>query len=148
MDRLSKHQYFMDLAFATAKRATCNRLQVGAVAVNQRSIVIATGYNGAPCGMPHCIEIGCEMENGHCIACVHAEINAVIQAGTDLVGGTVYCTYAPCLYCLQVMINAGVQIIYFDSFWKPPTIFWYKTIEIVGINVKQFSTRGILVKND
>ena len=56
--RASWPRYFMDIAYLVAERSTCLRRRVGAVAVLDRRI-LATGYNGAPSGVPHCLEAGC-----------------------------------------------------------------------------------------
>ena len=65
-----------------ATRATCDRKHVGALLVRDRTI-LSTGYNGSIRGLPHCDEVGHMMENGHCVATVHAEANAIIQAAKN-----------------------------------------------------------------
>lgn len=111
--------YFMTIANATALRATCDRAIIGAVIVKDNSI-IATGYNGAPRGLPHCDEVGHLMDNGHCVRTVHAEMNAVIQAaihGSNTEGGTVYTTHFPCFLCCKILINAGIKrIVYLNPY--------------------------------
>ena len=117
--RPSWDAYFMKIAHETATRSTCLRRQVGAVMVRDRRI-LATGYNGAPTGLPHCLDIGCIREqNGvpsgeqaqTCMA-VHAEQNAIIQAaihGVSTLGATLYCTNHPCGICAKMLINAGIR---------------------------------------
>lgn len=103
--------YFMNIAFATAERSTCTRAQVGALLV-QDGRIIATGYNGSPSGAEHCTDIGCRLENGHCVATVHAEENAILSAarhGIKVESASVYCTHKPCLNCTKSLINAGVR---------------------------------------
>ena len=118
--RPSWDEYFMDMAVLTAKRSTCLRRQVGAVIVKDKHI-IATGYNGAPRGVPHCDE------NGGCLRqqlnvpsgerhelcrALHAEQNAIIQAATlgqSIEGGTIYVTNQPCVICAKMIINAGIS---------------------------------------
>ena len=56
--RMSWDEYFMQICSVVAQRSTCERAAVGAVIVRHRNI-LATGYNGAPAGMPHCSELGC-----------------------------------------------------------------------------------------
>lgn len=120
MDRPSWDEYFMEMAALTAKRSTCLRRQVGAVIVQDKHI-IATGYNGAPRGIMHCLERGgCIREkmgvpSGErhelCMA-LHAEQNAVIQAATlgqSIEGGTIYITHQPCVICAKMIINAGIR---------------------------------------
>jgi dCMP deaminase len=115
VDRLSRDNYFMEIAKTVSKRSTCPRLQVGAVLVKKKSIV-ATGYNGSPHGLPHCEEVGCLMMNEHCIRTIHAEVNCILQAlehsiGID--GSTLYVTSFPCFQCLKLLSQSGVsRIVY------------------------------------
>jgi len=57
-ERLSWDQYFMTITLQVAERSTCSRAKVGAVIARDKNI-LATGYNGAPAGMPHCTDVGC-----------------------------------------------------------------------------------------
>jgi dCMP deaminase len=118
-------EYFMEMAELAAKRASCLRRKVGAVLVKDKK-VLATGYNGAPKDIKHCEETGClreEMEvpsgERHEICRgVHAEQNLVAQAafhGVKTEGSTVYCTHQPCIICTKILINAGVEKIYFKN---------------------------------
>jgi dCMP deaminase len=110
--------YFLDIVGLVAKRATCLRRSVGAALVRDRRI-LATGYNGAPSGLRHCLEIGCLREQNHIPSgerhelCrgLHAEQNAIIQAalhGVSVKGATLYCTNHPCIICAKMIINAGI----------------------------------------
>ena len=91
--RIDLDHYFMEIAEVVAKRSTCLRNQVGAVLVKDKYI-IATGYNGAPSGSPHCLDVGClreqlkvpSGERHELCRGVHAEQNAVIQAALHGVG--------------------------------------------------------------
>jgi dCMP deaminase len=120
MERPSWDEYFMEMAALTAKRSTCMRRNVGAVIVQDKHI-IATGYNGAPKGIPHCEEIGgCLRERMNipsgerhelCRA-LHAEQNAIIQAATlaqSIEGASIYITNQPCVICAKMIINAGIK---------------------------------------
>ncbi len=80
--RVGWHTYFMNIARQAATRSTCDRKHVGAVIVRDKTI-LSTGYNGSVRGMPHCDEVGHLMEGGHCVATVHAEANAIIQAAKN-----------------------------------------------------------------
>ncbi|MCH5276253.1 MAG: cytidine/deoxycytidylate deaminase family protein [Desulfovibrionaceae bacterium] len=120
--RVSWPQYFMRIAWLVAERSTCLRRRVGAVAVKDRRI-LATGYNGAPAGVRHCLEVGClrqqmaipsgqrhEMCRG-----LHAEQNVIIQAaihGVSLAGAELYCTTQPCLICTKMLINCGISTVW------------------------------------
>ena len=110
--------YFLDIVGIVANRATCIRRRVGAALVRDRRI-LSTGYNGAPSGLRHCLEIGCLREQKHIPSgerhelCrgLHAEQNAIIQAalhGVGVNGATLYCTNHPCIICAKMIINAGI----------------------------------------
>lgn len=124
--RTSWHRYFMNIAKEAATRATCPRKHVGAVIVRDKTI-ISTGYNGSVRGLPHCedTDIGCMMEDGHCVRTVHAEVNAIAQAarnGVRLEGSTLYVTASPCWPCFKVVVNAGINTIIFDEFYRDKKI--------------------------
>ena len=100
----------MSIAQVVATRSTCPRKYVGAVLVRNRTI-LSTGYNGSIRGMPHCSDVGHMMEDGHCVATIHAEANAIIQAarnGVMIDGATNYVTASPCWNCFKQLANAGV----------------------------------------
>lgn len=109
--RLGLDEYFIEIARVVAKRATCPRLGVGAVLVRDK-MLLSTGYNGAPKGLPHCTDVGCKVYNGHCVRSVHAEANAIAQAafnGIGTHGSTLYVTHFSCPTCLKLLVNAGVK---------------------------------------
>ena len=115
----------MDIATQVATRATCDRKHVGAVVVRDRTI-LSTGYNGSIRGMPHCDEVGHMMENGHCVATVHAEANAILQAaknGVRIDGATLYTTASPCWPCFKLIANSGCVRIVYGEFYRDPRIF-------------------------
>jgi dCMP deaminase len=123
--RTSWDEYFMEIARQVASRATCDRKHVGALLVRDR-IILSTGYNGSIRGMPHCDEVGHLMENGHCVATVHAEANAVLQAartGVRIEGSTLYTTASPCWPCFKLVANAGIVRIVYGEFYRDPRIF-------------------------
>jgi dCMP deaminase len=120
--RPSEDEYFMQMAVATSRRGTCSRRRVGAVLVAD-GCVVATGYNGAPRGLPHCLDVGCELEHGHCVRCVHAEANALIQAGRlghITSKTTLYTTTSPCRSCLSLIINARVARVVYAGLYTAP----------------------------
>jgi len=119
MNRPSWDKYFMKITHLVAERSTCLRRQVGAIIVIKKRI-ISTGYNGAPKGLNHCLDIGClreelkipSGERQELCRGVHAEQNAIIQAGgggVDMEGATMYCTDSPCSTCSKMIINAGIK---------------------------------------
>ncbi|MFC1859408.1 cytidine/deoxycytidylate deaminase family protein [Thermodesulfobacteriota bacterium] len=123
--RPSWETYFMDITLLVAKRSTCRRRAVGAVVVKDKR-VLTTGYNGAPAGIRHCLDIGClredlKIESGQrhelCRG-IHAEQNAIIQAafhGVSIRGATLFCTNLPCSICAKMIINAGIRKIFYRS---------------------------------
>jgi dCMP deaminase len=125
--RLSWDEYFMSIAHLVANRSTCLRRQVGAVLVKDNRI-LCTGYNGAPSGLRHCLEIGClrekrgipSGERHELCRGLHAEQNTLVQAarhGIVVADSTLYCTTFPCVICAKMLINAGViGIVYSDGY--------------------------------
>jgi dCMP deaminase len=123
--RASWDQYFMNIAQVVATRSTCPRKYVGAVIVRNRTI-LSTGYNGSIRGMPHCSDVGHMMEDNHCVATIHAEANAIIQAarnGVMIEGADVYVTASPCWNCFKQIANAGVRRIVYGEFYRDARIF-------------------------
>lgn len=123
-------QYFMDIAKVVASRSTCLRRRVGAIIVKDRRI-LASGYNGAPVGLKHCLEIGClrerqgipSGERHELCRGLHAEQNAMIQAavyGTAIKGASYYVTHQPCVLCAKILINAGIKKIVFQGEYPDP----------------------------
>lgn len=112
--------YFGQLARQVATRSTCPRKQVGALIVKDRNI-LSTGYNGSIRGLPHCTEVGCMIDNGHCIRTIHAEANAILQAakhGVSTQGSDIYVTASPCFYCFKLISNSGINRIFFLEFYR------------------------------
>jgi len=125
MNRPTWEEYFMEITRLVAKRATCLRRQVGAVLVLDKRL-LATGYNGAPSGLAHCLEVGClrqerqipSGERHELCRGLHAEQNVIIQAafhGIRIQGSTLYCTNLPCAICTKMLINAGIKEILYES---------------------------------
>ena len=115
----------MDIAHLVAKRSTCLRRAVGALLVKDKRI-LSTGYNGAPSGLKHCLDIGClreqlsiaSGERHELCRGIHAEQNAIIQAalhGVSIKDATLFCTNQPCSICAKMIINAGINKVYYHS---------------------------------
>jgi dCMP deaminase len=125
--RPSWDEYFMAIVDLVSKRSTCLRRKVGAAIVKDKNI-LATGYNGAPRGLPHCLDIGCLREElnvptgerHELCRGLHAEQNAIIQAayhGVAIRGATLYATTQPCSICTKMIINAGIiRIVYKEGY--------------------------------
>jgi len=142
MARVTWEEYFMNIAKQVATRSTCSRKHVGAVIVRDKTI-LSTGYNGSIRGMPHCDEVGHMMENDHCVATIHAESNAVLQAaknGVMIDKAEVFITASPCWPCFKMLANAGIKKIYYGEFYRDERIFDVAKrlgIELIHIPVKQ-----------
>ena len=132
MDRVSKHNYYLDIAGTVAERSTCLRKHYGAIIVKNDSI-ISTGYNGAPRGRKNCDDIGSCMretlgiprgERYELCRSVHAEANAIIAAPREqMLGATLYMVgvdaksgelvpgTSSCMMCKRQVINAGIATV-------------------------------------
>ena len=121
--RPSWDEYFLQLARQAATRSTCRRRQGGALLVRDKRLR-ATGYNGAPRGIAHCLDVGClreelgipSGERQELCRAIHAEQNAIIQAalhGVAIEGATLYTTLHPCVLCAKMLINCGVREIHY-----------------------------------
>ena len=122
--RLSWDEWFLSLADMASRRATCLRAAVGAVLVNPDDhTVVGLGYNGAPPGADHCLDVGCLMVDGHCKRTRHAEENVLAQAGDRARGAVLYLVkrnsdgpygasvgVEPCADCAALLAEAGVQL--------------------------------------
>ena len=130
MERISKENYYLDIAETVLERATCLRRVYGAIIVTNDEI-ISTGYNGAPRGRKNCVDLGrCARdamnvprgERYELCRSVHAEANAIISAARrDMVGGTLYLAgkdavtgeilsdATSCAMCRRLIINAGLE---------------------------------------
>ena len=125
MEKMSRNDYFMNIAKVTAERTTCFSEPKGAVLVKENRI-ISTGYTGAPNGIDSCKyedkecrkrKLGYGHGKGHdeCKA-VHAESNAILSAallGISTKGSILYCTHKPCSECTKMLIQAGIHKIYY-----------------------------------
>jgi dCMP deaminase len=139
-------QYFMEMAEHAKTRSTCSRRQVGAVIVKNKRI-LSTGYNGAPSGTSHCLDIGCMREKlgipsgerHELCRGLHAEQNAIIQAayhGVSIEGATLYASLQPCVLCGKMAINAGIAKIVFKGSY--PDALSMEMLKEAGIELIQF----------
>ncbi len=130
MERVSKHNYYLDIAQTVAERSTCLRRMFGAIIVKD-DVIVSTGYNGAPRGRKNCSDLGsCIRENlgiprgerYELCRSVHAEANAIIAAPRDrMLGATMYMVCvspadfslmpgtSSCMMCKRLIINAGIE---------------------------------------
>lgn len=137
----------MDVARVMASRSTCSRASVGAV-IAQDTRVVATGYNGAPAGLPHCDhECDCgtpEHIDGYCASlqpcavAVHAEANAIAFAakhGVVTDRATLYVTLSPCLSCARLIINAGITDVVYGEQYR--NVSGLDLLRSAGVRVSQ-----------
>lgn len=133
---------FMQMARAAACRATCYRLNVGAVLVLDGNVV-SIGYNGAPSGKSHCTGNGCEYFTPHGCKVVHAEVNALERCTHENASGySIYVTHSPCASCAALLIGV-VNHVYFETAYRDPSPI--KLLLAGGVNVFQVLPSGLLV---
>jgi len=116
LDRPSWSSYFCEIVKLTATRSSCNRLQVGCILVLNNRIV-SQGYNGHLPNCPH----ESVMENGHEIATIHAEQNALIDCakrGVSCNGCIAYITHYPCVNCAKLLLAAGIKEIFYINDYR------------------------------
>lgn len=115
MSKKNWHQYFMEITEKVSERATCDRKYVEAVIVKDKRI-LATGFNGSMSKAQECDTSGHMIENDHCVRTIHAELNAIIQCakfGISCQGASIYINTFPCWSCFKIMVNSGIEIIYY-----------------------------------
>jgi dCMP deaminase len=146
--RPSWDEYFMNIAELAATRSTCLRRQVGSVIVKDKKI-LATGYNGAPSGLKHCLDIGClrdklgipSGERHELCRATHAEQNAIVQAalfGVSIRNSTLYSTTQPCILCTKLIINAGIKkMVIKDSY---PDKMSRQMLKEAGVEIQVFKS--------
>lgn len=144
--RPSWDSYFMHLAGLAALRSNCMKRRVGCVLVRDRRI-ISTGYNGTPRGLLNCNDGGCARCNsgtsqgaslGTCL-CLHAEENALLEAGRDRVGkeATIYCNTCPCLTCSIKIVQTGIsEVVYSQAYSMDSESA--KVFESAGVRLRQY----------
>ncbi|MBI4444667.1 MAG: AAA family ATPase [Acidobacteria bacterium] len=146
LNRPSWDDYFMRIAKVAALRSNCVKRKVAAVIVRDRRVV-STGYNGTPRGTRNCYEGGCPRCNSladsgsrleECL-CSHGEENAITQAayhGVSVKDGTLYTTFAPCLMCTKMIINAGIREVVYNLDY-PLNDTSFKLLQEAGVVCRQ-----------
>jgi dCMP deaminase len=127
--RPSWNEYFKNIVLTTASRSSCNRLHVGCILVKDNRI-ISQGYNGFLSGHPHKSII----VHNHEIATIHAEQNAIIDCakrGVNCNNSIAYITHFPCINCLKMLVQAGIEKIYYIDDYKND----YENISKLNINI-------------
>lgn len=133
------------MATLVSKRSTCKRRQIGAIVVKDKQ-VLSTGYNGAPRGLPHCLDIGCLRDElgipsgtRHEICrAVHGEQNAIVQCGAKLAkGSTIYVNIKPCKICAKLIINAGISRVVYQGDY--PDDEGLELLEEAGVRISRYN---------
>ncbi|MDA2930788.1 cytidine/deoxycytidylate deaminase family protein [Acidobacteria bacterium AH-259-O06] len=146
MTRPGWDEYFMKLAKVASLRSNCVKRKVAAIIVRDKRVV-STGYNGTPRGTKNCYEGGCPRCNNladsgtrleECL-CSHGEENAITQAayhGVSVKEGTLYTTFAPCLMCTKMIINAGIREVVYNQDY-PLNEMSLKLLQEAGVLLRQ-----------
>ncbi len=148
MTRPTWDEYFAKIANDVADRSTCTRHNFGAVIANEKKEIISTGYNGPVRGAAHCDVVGCikdknniESGMGHGICpAVHAEQNALIQAGKRSVGSTLYVNGFPCKICARLIVNTGISRVVVSGDYSDKEgleILKSANVEISSVNLEE-----------
>ncbi len=114
--RPSWDEYFKEIVSTTAKRSSCERLNVGCLFVKDNRI-IAQGYNGYIAGCQHKMIL----KDNHNIATIHAEQNTITDCakrGVSSSGCTAYITHYPCYNCMKLMVSCGICKINYINDYK------------------------------
>lgn len=150
LHRPKKDDTYMGMAEIVARRSTCLARRVGAVLVSESGHVIATGYNGAPTGLPH--QKGCErlesnVKSGtglYLCMDVHAEENCIVQAalqGVSTVGSKLYTLVSPCNRCMRMLINAEVRsVVYKEEYFDPLA---FELGRLANVELRRIDERGL-----
>lgn len=143
MDRPTLDEVYIRMLDIFARRSTCNRRQVAAIITDREGKVISIGYNGVPSGWEHCIDKPCNGagdqpgDTRQCMA-IHAEMNAIIQAGSRLKDAyRIYCSCTPCFECAKLIANTKILYVvvseaYADQRGK-------EVLEHMGIQVEELN---------
>lgn len=139
-ERISRVELHMEMARLYGRRSTCPRADVGIVAIRDRRVV-AAGYNGAPAGLPHCLDIGCDLVGGNCVRTTHAEANLVAWAartGTPLEGTYAYCTWSPCYDCAKLLSNTGITGLIWEKEYHPDDVDLWDRLTRLSLPLKKY----------
>jgi dCMP deaminase len=132
--------YFLGIAKRVGEQSSCPRADVGAVFVDgSTKRIVSTGYSGSIPGAPHCEDVGCLMENGHCRRTVHAEINGLLYVRGQYDNLELYCTHKPCYQCLKALVTAKVKkVVYFKDYNDGLNDLIYKELPSGVITIERY----------
>lgn len=155
MERLSKDEYFSQLALLVARRSTCARRSVGCVLVSHRGHILGTGYNGVPRGHTHCTDVRCPgaaLPSGTgldvCEA-IHAEQNALLQCKDVEQIDTAYVTAMPCMTCTKLLLNTSCRrVVYVEPYpHEAAKQLWIKNGRIILSTAEALSQSAVSKEN-
>ncbi len=127
-------EYFLEIAKTVSSRSNCIRAQVGAVIVDKNKTIKSTGYNGTPSKVVSCMELGyCyreanKIESGtryETCRSIHAEQNAIIQAGMDKCKDATIYIYGHnfvCILCKRFIVQSGIKNIVIQKDQNSPIL--------------------------
>lgn len=144
MNRITRHQMFLEIAETASKRSTCYRANVGAVLVFD-SNVISIGYNGPPSKQPHCTGLRCEKtDSGGCARSVHAEVNAINRAQHIPLGTEMFCSWSPCPACsMKIIEHKAIRKVYYRNLYRDTAGLQWMMKE--GITIGRVTPNGTVV---
>ena len=123
MNRPSFDEYFTNMVKTVSTRGSCARRKTGCILVDDNNQVLATGYNGPPSGFTNCTDkpcAGAEAPSGEALdkcEAIHAEQNALLQCPDVRKIRTAYCTTAPCIHCVKLLLNTNCsRIVFIDDY--------------------------------
>mgnify|MGYP007071653188 CR=1 FL=1 len=118
MERISRHQMFLEMAEVAAKRSTCFRANVGAILVHKNNIM-SMGYNGPPAKQEHCTGNKCPLTNeGGCSRSIHAEQNAIERLTVGIKDASLYCTHMPCIECAKLISKHSIKQVFYRNKYR------------------------------
>lgn len=138
MERINRITLYIETARLNARRATCERGKVGAVLVRDKRI-IASGYNGPPFGQPHCQDNHCDITKP-CTHSIHAEANLIAYCakhGISTSGAILIVTTVPCKKCSELIIQAGIKRVVYESDYRLPE--GLVLLQTAGVDVIKYS---------
>lgn len=123
LDYISWDDYFMKIALLSAQRSKDPSCQVGCCIIDNNNVICGIGYNGMPSGIsdnlvPWGKDSENELDNKYPYVC-HAEMNAILNSNIrSLTNCSIYTTHSPCRECVKLIIQSGIDTIYFLTYKK------------------------------
>lgn len=142
-DRISRDEMFSQILAVIGKRSTCPRGGFVSSLIEKNHRIVSIGYCGAPSGLKHCLELGCEIgQEGGCQKTVHAESNAIAfaaKSGVSLESTTLWTSLSPCKTCAKLIINTGVtEVVYLETYRDPSGL---ELLKLAGVKVRKYKSK-------